>query len=48
LLIPKNTWSDKSAFDATANKLAKLFTKNFATYAEGVREEVRGAGPVAS
>lgn len=48
LLVPRNTWSDKSAFDATANKLAQLFTKNFATYAEGVREEVRGAGPVAS
>ncbi|MDA1050643.1 MAG: phosphoenolpyruvate carboxykinase (ATP) [Planctomycetota bacterium] len=48
LLIPKNTWSDKSAFDATANKLAQLFTKNFTAYADGVREKVRNAGPVAS
>ncbi|MDA1052308.1 MAG: phosphoenolpyruvate carboxykinase (ATP), partial [Planctomycetota bacterium] len=48
LLIPKNTWSDKSAFDATANKLAQLFTKSFTAYADGVRDEVRNAGPVAS
>lgn len=47
MLIPKNTWSDQAAFDATAKKLAQLFTKNFAAYADGVREEVRGAGPVA-
>jgi len=45
MLIPKNTWSDKSAFDVTAKKLAQLFTKNFAQYANGVREEVRNAGP---
>jgi phosphoenolpyruvate carboxykinase (ATP) len=45
LLIPKNTWSDKSAFDAAASKLAKLFVDNFASYADGVREEVRNAGP---
>jgi phosphoenolpyruvate carboxykinase (ATP) len=48
MLIPKNTWSDKSAFDATANKLAQLFTKNFAAYADGAREEMRQAGPAPS
>jgi len=48
LLIPKNTWSDQSAFETTANKLAQLFTKNFTAYADGVREEVRNAGPATS
>src|SRR5215475_1605336 len=35
ILIPSNTWSDKSAYEATAKKLAGLFTQNFAKYAEG-------------
>ena len=47
LLIPKNTWSHKSAFDETAKKLAQLFAQNFTAYADGVRPEVRDAGPVA-
>jgi phosphoenolpyruvate carboxykinase (ATP) len=47
LLIPRNTWSDKTAYDATANKLAQLFTNNFKVYADGVSPEVRQAGPVA-
>lgn len=48
LLIPKNAWADKAAFDATASKLAKLFADNFTAYADGVREEVRNSGPAAS
>jgi phosphoenolpyruvate carboxykinase (ATP) len=47
VLIPKNTWSDKEAYDATAKKLATLFINNFKTYSEGASEEVRAAGPVA-
>ena len=46
ILIPSNTWSDKSAYEATAKKLAGLFTQNFAKYAEGVSAEVKTAGPV--
>ncbi len=46
VLIPKNTWGDKAAYDAAANKLATLFTNNFKTYQEGVSAEVRAAGPV--
>src|SRR6516162_4219409 len=33
ILIPSNTWSDKSAYEVTAKKLAGLFIKNFASYA---------------
>ena len=47
-LNPKNTWSDQSAFNATASKLARLFVENFASYADGVHEEVRNAGPAVS
>jgi phosphoenolpyruvate carboxykinase (ATP) len=45
ILRPRDTWADKSAYDATAKKLAALFNKNFKTYASGVSEEVRAAGP---
>jgi phosphoenolpyruvate carboxykinase (ATP) len=45
ILIPKNTWSDKAAFDKTANKLAKLFVENFHQFAEGVSAEVLAAAP---
>lgn len=45
ILIPRNTWKDASAYDATAQKLAGLFQKNFAPYADGVTEAVRNAGP---
>lgn len=47
VLIPRNAWSDKAAYDATAKKLANLFINNFKTYSEGASEEVRAAGPVA-
>jgi phosphoenolpyruvate carboxykinase (ATP) len=46
ILIPRNVWGDKTAFDATAKKLAGLFTKNFAAFEGGVSTEVKAAGPV--
>ncbi len=45
ILIPRNAWSDSSAFEATSSLLAKLFVENFAKYADGVSEQIRAAGP---
>ena len=45
MLVPRNTWADKEAYDRTARKLAGLFRENFAKYADGASEEVRNAGP---
>jgi phosphoenolpyruvate carboxykinase (ATP) len=47
ILRTRESWSDKSAYDATAKKLASLFNKNFETYAAGASAEVKAAGPVA-
>lgn len=46
LLIPRNAWHDKAAYDETSKKLAHLFCKNFQAYADGVSPEVLAAGPV--
>jgi phosphoenolpyruvate carboxykinase (ATP) len=45
ILIPEQTWKDKSSFQQTADKLAKLFQENFETYADVASEEIKGAGP---
>ena len=45
LLVPKNTWEDKEAYDAGAAKLAELFRENFKTYADGATDEILAAGP---
>jgi phosphoenolpyruvate carboxykinase (ATP) len=44
LLIPRNTWSDKEAYDRTAADLANRFKKNFTQF-ELPSDEVRKAGP---
>ena len=45
ILMPKNTWQDKSAYDAKARHLANLFTENFKKYIDFVSQQVISAGP---
>jgi phosphoenolpyruvate carboxykinase (ATP) len=45
VLEPRRTWQDKDAYDRQAQTLAQMFAENFATYADGVDEAVRDAGP---
>ena len=45
VLIPKNSWKDKEAYDRTAKKLAGLFHENFKAYASEASKEVLEAGP---
>jgi len=48
LLQPRETWTDKDAYDATANKLAAAFVKNFLKYADYATEEMLAAAPKVS
>jgi len=45
ILIPEESWQDRSAYRATARKLADLFIKNFLTFESGVSAAVKAAGP---
>lgn len=47
LLMPRDTWADKAAFDAQAKKLAGMFVKNFEYYLPHVDEAVKAAAPKA-
>jgi phosphoenolpyruvate carboxykinase (ATP) len=48
ILNPRETWPDKAAYDATAQKLVGLFIANFDQFAEHVDEGVRQAAPKAA
>jgi phosphoenolpyruvate carboxykinase (ATP) len=48
LLNPKDTWADKNAYDATAEKLAASFVNNFSEYADNANEEIMAAAPKAT
>ena len=47
ILNPRDTWADKSDYDATAAKLVRLFTDNFAKFATHVDAHVLTAAPQA-
>jgi phosphoenolpyruvate carboxykinase (ATP) len=45
VLDPRESWTDKAQYDATAAKLVDLFNENFAQFADHVDEEVRQSAP---
>src|SRR5690606_36718386 len=46
ILNPRDTWTDKAAYDKKANELASLFVKNFAQYADQANAETMAGAPV--
>ncbi|MTI89103.1 MAG: phosphoenolpyruvate carboxykinase (ATP) [Balneolaceae bacterium] len=45
VLIPKNTWQNKEAYDEKAQKLAAMFAKNFKKFEKEASEEILAATP---
>lgn len=45
VLHPRNTWSDKAAYDDKANNLAQQFIDNFEQFADNANEEILSAAP---
>jgi phosphoenolpyruvate carboxykinase (ATP) len=47
ILNPRNTWADKTAYDAKATELAHQFKENFKQFSDQAGPEVLAAGPKA-
>ena len=45
ILNPRETWTDKTAYDETANNLAGKFVKNFEKFAAETSAEILAAAP---
>jgi phosphoenolpyruvate carboxykinase (ATP) len=45
ILSPRNTWTDRAAYDATLKQLAAKFIENFEKYRESSSPEIFKAGP---
>lgn len=48
ILIPRNAWKDKEAYDSKLNFLAESFVKNFSNYSEFASKEIMDAAPTPS
>lgn len=48
LLVPRQTWNDKSAYDSVARDLVGRFNSNFEKYTSFVDERVKAAAPRAA
>ncbi|MGH6900438.1 MAG: phosphoenolpyruvate carboxykinase (ATP) [Geminicoccaceae bacterium] len=46
ILVPRNTWSDRGAYDQAARRLASMFRKNFARFEAEAAHEVKQGGPL--
>jgi phosphoenolpyruvate carboxykinase (ATP) len=45
VLNPRQTWSDRTAYDEQARRLARMFTENFKAFEDDAAPEVVAAGP---
>ncbi len=45
VLNPRNTWSDKGAYDTKANALANMFKQNFEQFKDQANEDILTGGP---
>jgi phosphoenolpyruvate carboxykinase (ATP) len=45
ILVPRGTWPDPAAYDAAAQRLARMFDENFEAYAPEVDAATGAAGP---